>query len=40
MNQMVTLNLQQQLDLKINCQVTEQEIENNLENGKKFVGIT
>jgi hypothetical protein len=39
MNQMVTRSLHQQLDLEANCQVTEQEIEDNLENGKEYVGI-
>jgi hypothetical protein len=37
---MVTQSFQQQLDLEANCQVTKQETEENLENGKEYVGIT
>ncbi len=37
---MVTWNLQWELDVGANCQVTKQETEDNLENGEEYVGIT
>jgi hypothetical protein len=40
MNQMVTWNLQRQLDLEANWQVNESQIEDNFENGKGYAGLT
>jgi len=39
MNRMMTCNLWRQLDLKTNRQVIKRKIEENLENGKEYVGI-
>ncbi len=39
MNWMVTRNLQQRLDLEAIQQVIESQIENNLKNGKEYVGL-
>jgi hypothetical protein len=40
MNGMVTRSLERQLDLEANWQVIERQIEDNLENGEEYVGLT
>jgi len=40
MNRMVTWNLQRQLDLEANCQVTGRQTKYNLENGQEYAGLT
>jgi hypothetical protein len=40
MNQLVTWSLQQHLGLEANQQVIERQIEDNIENGEEYVGLT
>ncbi len=40
MNRMLIRNLHRQLDLEANRQVIEHQTQDNLENGKEYVGLT